>query len=432
MPFPGERPELLQPNFPESWHHICDKKLFLSIAREESALRCPACEAEKLDEDLCPQCLLGQRQALLKAADLHWREKRPGPAIENYGKYLDLEPHDFEVAVKLVGCLCADALERNEAGLYREVDKAIVRLLDTHWYWLTGHRYRIQLYSRLGILNALLKEYDEAHSLNPHRARVSEKVVQTIRRVVQFNQVCPSCKKEKWNQDICPHCGLGEKEALLRMADLYWREEENGPAIDLYDKYLVLEPDDIDVAFKRAGCLCAEAFSRRSRSLFQKADQEILRILENHWDWQTGHRYRIDLYSRFGDLRILIKEYDKVHRRHASREPSCDKIIRNITLVTHFKEDPPLVHRSLDDLGEAVLLWRSFWPLILGLLGFWIVSRGFSSLMELHRPDMAKKIFLLQSLLSMAMLGLFLWGVANYRKIKKNTLLKTPKMKKSR
>jgi tetratricopeptide (TPR) repeat protein len=232
--------------------------------------------------------------------------------------------------------------------------------------------------------------------------------------------ICPCCKNEKLEADICPNCSLGQKEALLKAADECWGQEKPDQAIEYYGKYLALQPDDFDIACKRADCLCLLTLRRRDQALFKQADHDLLQILENHWDWETGHRHRMDLYGLFDKLELLVQEYDKIHRRNPSRAESCDKIIHNIKLVSRFKNAPPLVPATPADTSEAFVLWQSFWPLLLGIAGGWAIVSGLHYLLAIKEKNTEVKSLFILVIVVFCVLTLSIWCFARYKKMKKN------------
>jgi len=174
----------------------------------------------------------------------------------------------------------------------------------------------------------------------------------------------------------------------------------------------------VEVAKKKAACLTTMAIDRKSKALFDQANHELLGILQQQWDWETGHRYRIDLYAQFDKLKVLLEEYDKIHRRIPSRAGLCDKIILNIQLVSRFRDDLPLEPVTLADAGEGALLWRSFWPLVVGLFGGLSMLKGVSYLQAFKGASNNFKLLMIQMLIAICFFILVIWCSARYKKTK--------------
>jgi len=225
----------------------------------------------------------------------------------------------------------------------------------------------------------------------------------------------------------CPNCGLGEKEAVLKAADLYWAEGRQELAVDYYGRYLALEPGDFEVACKSASYLCAMARERRDPRLFEKADKRIADILRDHWDWQAGHQSRMDLYFCFGKLDDLLAEYQAVSDQDPSRAAACAEFIRLIRLMARFKQEKPAVPESLKGEDAASLVVESFWPLLLAV----VFSIALSVLFPAPSPqdDEAAHKFALfqQTVIILALLGASFYGIWKYQKGSKGEKPKKPK-----
>lgn len=229
--------------------------------------------------------------------------------------------------------------------------------------------------------------------------------------------ICPYCKHEKMDAVSCPQCGLGEKEALLKAADLYWAEGKQELAVDYYGRYLALQPGDFDVACKRASYLCSMAQDRRDPVLFTKTDGQLVQILQGHWDWQAGHQRRVDLYFCFGKLDELVAEYQKTGEQDPSRASRCAEVIRLIQLVRRFKDELPMVPESLRGEDELSLLFRSFSPLLLGILVCWFFTTVYPP--SFDDPASRREAFVEVGFFAMAILGSGMLGVWQYQKSRK-------------
>jgi tetratricopeptide (TPR) repeat protein len=180
--------------------------------------------------------------------------------------------------------------------------------------------------------------------------------------------ICPYCKNEKLQAEICPSCGLGEKEALLKTADHCWNQGKQELALDYYGRYLTLEPGDFEAACKLASCLFSMALNRRDPLLFEKADRQIAQILENHWDWQSGHDQRLNLSICFGKLDSLRKDYAEIREKDPARAAVCDRMIRMIQLSERFRDERPEVPKSLEEADKNTMRLESFWIFGVGIL----------------------------------------------------------------
>lgn len=215
----------------------------------------------------------------------------------------------------------------------------------------------------------------------------------------------------------CPQCGLGEKEALLKAADLYWAEGKQQLAVDIYGRYLALEPGDFDVASKRASYLCSMAQDSRDPALFTKADGQLVQILNGHWDWQAGHQNRVDLHFCFGKLDHLLAEYQKTAGQDPSRATRCAEIVRLIQLVRRFKDEQPIVPESLRGEEEGALLLKSFFPLILGIAFTFFFTTIYPP--SFDDPNSKREAFIEVGCFAVGIIGLGLLGVWQYQKGRK-------------
>ena len=147
--------------------------------------------------------------------------------------------------------------------------------------------------------------------------------------------LCPNCKNEKWNEEVCPRCGMDSQAALLSKGDLYQQEGRPLDAARCYEQYLKLSPDSWDVARKRAICLYAGALSRQDGP-FAQADQALAQALEQEWDWEQGHQFRVNLAYAYGRLEEVRDYYEKTAAENLERREQADKTMKIILLTERF------------------------------------------------------------------------------------------------
>jgi hypothetical protein len=181
--------------------------------------------------------------------------------------------------------------------------------------------------------------------------------------------ICPKCRNEKLDQDVCPQCGLAEREALLQAAQLSRQKGNISSAIDFFDRYLHLEPDNIEVKRQKIACLYLETVKSMEPSRFDQVNRMLALGLERDWNWETGHQYRINLFSSFGRLNELEEEYLRIRASDETKQAVCVKVLNIIQLTKKFKEETPL---SADSAPNARLSWlRKAWPLLLLPIVLW-------------------------------------------------------------
>ena len=177
--------------------------------------------------------------------------------------------------------------------------------------------------------------------------------------------ICSQCKNEKWDRDICPVCGLSEKDSLLLKADNLKAEGKNLSASEVYQKYLQLNPGDLNALKKRATVLCLDTISTFEGHKFDHANDALLQTLEKDWFWERGHELRIDLYSRFGELEKLAEEYKKFGMKDETRKPSCDRWIVTIQLTKKYSENLPTIDTTLPQEDDFLVNLKSYWMVLL-------------------------------------------------------------------
>jgi tetratricopeptide (TPR) repeat protein len=230
--------------------------------------------------------------------------------------------------------------------------------------------------------------------------------------------ICPNCKSERWEGELCPQCGLSEKQAFLKLAASYRNSGKPGPATECYEKILRLDPEDKEVRREKALCLVQEAMSRRDAGLFLKSDEALKGILLGDWGWEKGHEQRVSLSACFGELEKLQKEYAKEIGSDPSKKETGEKILETITLARKFSENPPVAETTLGP-EESVGLWlRSFWPVILGFFSLPLFVGALPSLREVKALNQYLTIFFAWAFLVFSMVFLFILSLNFYKKNK--------------
>jgi tetratricopeptide (TPR) repeat protein len=150
--------------------------------------------------------------------------------------------------------------------------------------------------------------------------------------------LCPNCKNEKWNEEVCPQCGLDQTTALLKQGDLYQQQGRALDAAKFYEEYLRLDPDQWDVLRKHAIVLYRAALSAGTKPLFERADQALALALNKEWDWEQGHQFRVNLFYAFGDLKEIEQVYARIGRENPPRKEIADKTLQVIQLTEKFAQ----------------------------------------------------------------------------------------------
>jgi hypothetical protein len=179
--------------------------------------------------------------------------------------------------------------------------------------------------------------------------------------------ICPLCKNEKWNNDICPNCGLGEKEALLARANELKKREMYLEAGDLFQKFLQLEPGQKSALRMLAVCLSIETISRRDVVLYERARAALTQALDSDWLWDQGHQFQIDLSICFQKQADLINDYEKMSLNNEARKSVSERMIKVIRLTEKFKDNPPVVSTNLTSDFGGMSFFKKYWIVLLGL-----------------------------------------------------------------
>ena len=227
--------------------------------------------------------------------------------------------------------------------------------------------------------------------------------------------LCLYCKNEKLDELVCPHCGLEEKQAFLKAAGLYEAEGKWELAADYYGRFLALEPGDFDAARKRALLSSTMARNWRDPLWFKEAEGQLARILEDHWDWEAGHQNRVDLFYCFGNLDSLQKEYETIREKNPARAEVCGQTIQWIQLVQRFRDEKPKTSGNPKTEDESALVWKSFWPLLLGLAVALVITLVLPSSVTSETGAITDKFsFMTQLVTGIAILGLGFFGIWRY------------------
>jgi hypothetical protein len=192
--------------------------------------------------------------------------------------------------------------------------------------------------------------------------------------------ICPKCKNEKLDRDICPRCGLSECEALLQTAQSFHQEGNISSAIEFYGRYLRLKPSNTEVSRQKVICLYLEAVKSKKPEWFDQANRALVLELEKDWNWEPGHQYRIDLFSSFGKLKELEEEYLRIQTSGETKRAVCANLLKIIRLTKKFKEENLTFANSAPKTNLSWL--RKAWPLLLipvVLLGLFSLSDSSTS-----------------------------------------------------
>lgn len=166
---------------------------------------CPNCKNEKWSEEVCPQCGLDQKSALLAQGDLYQQKGRPLEATKFYEQYLLLDPDQWDVLRKRAIVLYGAALKSMDKTLFEKADQALALALEKEWDWEQGHQFRVNLFYAYGNLKEMEAIYTQISGENPGRREIAEKNLKIIRLTEQFANpapeqadVAPKKETSKW------------------------------------------------------------------------------------------------------------------------------------------------------------------------------------------------------------------------------------------
>jgi tetratricopeptide (TPR) repeat protein len=147
---------------------------------------CPNCKNEKWSDEVCPQCGLDQKAALLTQGDLYQQEGRSLEAAKFYGQYLLLDPDQWDVLRKRAIGLYGAALSSMDKTLFEKADQALALALEKEWDWEQGHQFRVNLFYAFGNLKEIEAIYTQISRGNPARREIAEKNLRIIQLTEQF------------------------------------------------------------------------------------------------------------------------------------------------------------------------------------------------------------------------------------------------------
>ena len=227
--------------------------------------------------------------------------------------------------------------------------------------------------------------------------------------------ICSHCKNEKWDIDVCPNCGLSEREALWAEAEKSRKSQKWLFAVKAYQKYLLFQPRHLEALQKVANCLSMIASLNFQDSLFHQASQAIFEALNEDWDWERGHELLIDLYTRYEKLEDLSKQYEQIASREVAKAKICENMVRTIRLTQKFKNALPVVNTSLDQTNSLKEFIKDFWFLFLLPLLLGAIYIGSTLLNSRNEKQTYFLIFLITGL-GLSVLVTFMVSVALRRK----------------
>ena len=147
--------------------------------------------------------------------------------------------------------------------------------------------------------------------------------------------LCPNCKNDKWNEEVCPRCGMDQKTALLAQGDFYQQEGRHLDAARYYEDYLKLDPGQWDAVRKRAVALYVAALGAKAKNNFTRADEALAKALGQEWDWEQGHQFRVNLSYEYGQLENIKDQYE-LAAQNPARKDQTDKTMKIILLTERF------------------------------------------------------------------------------------------------
>jgi hypothetical protein len=154
-------------------------------------LICLLCKNEKWDADICSNCGLDKKEALLaKAKELKLSEKYL-EAGDLFQKFLQLEPGEKNALSMLATCLSIEAISRRDVMLFERTRRALTQALDNDWAWDQGHQFQIDLFICFGKQADLIKDYEQMVLRDDTRRSISKKMIKIIQLTERFKKNPP-------------------------------------------------------------------------------------------------------------------------------------------------------------------------------------------------------------------------------------------------
>jgi len=151
-------------------------------------LICPKCRHEKWTEDVCPNCGLDQKKALLEMAEFTRRLSRFAEASKLYDQFLQLVPGDLEAQKGKATCLYLEGLKDLDENKFQKADEAIIRALEKDWAWEKGHFSRVDLYFHFSKIETLKKEYEGIATRDENKKNICERILRIIQLTKKFHE----------------------------------------------------------------------------------------------------------------------------------------------------------------------------------------------------------------------------------------------------
>jgi tetratricopeptide (TPR) repeat protein len=230
--------------------------------------------------------------------------------------------------------------------------------------------------------------------------------------------ICRNCRNEKLDSDICPECGLSEKDALLASAEALSLQGKTTAALEAYAAYLHFQPDAFEIEKKQALLKCRSAMEKATDQAFEAADHGISAVLEREWDWQEGHQRKLDLYFSYGKLKELETFYSEVDKNSPDRSGQCALMIKSIRTIEKFRENLPVVSSEVGGSRIFYLMIKGFWPLLLGTPFLMWSAYTLARMNFAADPYNFKMAFLGYLIIALIWLGLFLISMRLHRQNK--------------
>jgi tetratricopeptide (TPR) repeat protein len=230
--------------------------------------------------------------------------------------------------------------------------------------------------------------------------------------------ICRNCRNEKLDSDICPECGLSDKDALLASAEALNQKGKTTAALEAYETYLRSQPNDFEIEKKQALLQCRNAIEKAAGQAFEAADQSISSALEKEWEWNQGHQKKLDLYFSYGKLKELEAFYSEIHKNSPDRSGQCDLMIKSIRAIEKFRENLPAVSSEVGGSRILHLMIKGFWPLLLGTPFLMWSAYTLARMNFAADPYNFKMAFFGYLIIALIWLGLFLISMRLHRQIK--------------